>query len=97
MRLMDLFIRKGESSKAPFVSKEESSEDKIHSKEFKELAITLAKKIGIEKAAEELKVPASSIRSWQKAFDIYALAQNTTPSQSNKESNDGTDKYELGS
>lgn len=85
------------SSKAFFISKEDYDEDKIHSKEFKELAVTLAKKIGIEKAAEELKVPASSIRSWQKAFDIYALAQNTTSSQSNKEPNDSTDKYEFGS
>ena len=92
------------SSEAPFkdseaslTSKEDSDEDKIHSKEFKELAITLAKKIGIEKAAEELKVPVSSIRSWQKAFDIYALAQSREASQSNEELNDGTDKYELGS
>lgn len=108
MKLMNLFNRKGESSetsfgsndkssKAFFISKEDYDEDKIHSKEFKELAVTLAKKIGIEKAAEELKVPASSIRSWQKAFDIYALAQNTTSSQSNKEPNDSTDKYEFGS
>lgn len=105
---MNLFNRKSESSetsfgsndkssKAFFISKEDYDEDKIHSKEFKELAVTLAKKIGIEKAAEELKVPASSIRSWQKAFDIYALAQNTTSSQSNKEPNDSTDKYEFGS
>lgn len=102
MKLMDLFIRKGESGKAPFkdskepfISKEDSDEDKIHSREFKELAITLAKKIGIEKAAEELKVPASSIRSWQKDFDIYVLAQNTTSSQSNKELNDSIDEYEF--
>ena len=100
MKLMDLFIRKGESGKAPFkdskepfISKEDSDEDKIYSKEFKELAITLAKKIGIEKAAEELKVPDSSIRSWQKAFEIYALAQNTTPSQSGEKPNDSTDEY----
>ena len=91
------FIHKGDSGKASFISKEDYDEDKIQSKEFKELAVTLAKKIGIEKAAEELKVPASSIRSWQKAFDIYALAQNTTSSQSNKEPNDSTDKYEFGS
>lgn len=98
------FARKKESSKAPFkgskesfIRKEDSDEDKIHSKEFKELAITLAKKIGIEKAAEELKVSVSSIRSWQKAFDIYALAQNTTSSQSNKELNNSTDEYELSS
>lgn len=108
MKLMNLFNRKGESSETSFgsndksseasiTSKEDSDEDKIYSKEFKELAITLAKKIGIEKAAEELKVPASSIRSWKKAFDIYALAQNTTSSQSNEESNDITDKYEFGS
>lgn len=102
MKLMNLFARKGVSSKATFedskepsIRKEDSDEDKIHSKEFKELAITLAKKIGIEKAAEELKVPASSIRSWQKAFDIYVLAQNTTLSQSNKELNDSIDEYEL--
>lgn len=66
MKLMNLFNRKGESSetsfgsndkssKAFFISKEDYDEDKIHSKEFKELAVTLAKKIGIEKAAEELK------------------------------------------
>lgn len=104
MKLMDLFIRKGESGKAPFkdskepfISKEDSDEDKIYSKEFKELAITLAKKIGIEKAAEELKVSANSIRSWKKAFDIYALAQNTTSSQSDKEPNDSTNEYEFGS
>ena len=77
MKLMNLFGSNDKSSKAFFISKEDYDEDKIHSKEFKELAVTLAKKIGIEKAAEELKVPASSIRSWQKAFDIYALAQNT--------------------
>ena len=97
MKTMNLFGGNDKSSKAFFTSKEDSDEDKIHSKEFKELAVTLAKKIGIEKAAEELKVPASSIRSWQKAFDIYALAQNTTSSQSNKEPNDSTDKYEFGS
>lgn len=104
MKLMDLFIRKGESGKAPFkdskepfISKEDSDEDKIYSKEFKELAITLAKKIGIEKAAEELKVSANSIRSWKKAFDIYALAQNTTSSQSDKEPNDSTNEYEFSS
>lgn len=88
MKLMNLFGGNDKSSEAPFNRKEDSDEDIIHSKEFKELAITLAKKIGIEKAAEELKVPASSIRSWQKAFDIYALAQNTTSSQSNEEPND---------
>lgn len=98
------FARKKESSKAPFkgskesfIRKEDSDEDKIHSKEFKELANTLAKKIGIEKAAEELKVSVSSIRSWQKAFDIYALAQNITSSQSNEELNDSTDEYEFSS
>lgn len=102
MKLMNLFTRKEESgktsfkdSKESFIRKEDSDEDKIHSREFKELAITLAKNIGIEKAAEELKVPASSIRSWQKAFDIYVLAQNTTSSQSNKELNDSIDEYEL--
>lgn len=102
MKLMNIFTRKEESgktsfkdSKESFIRKEDSDEDKIHSREFKELAITLAKKIGIEKAAEELKVPASSIRSWQKAFDIYVLAQNTTSSQSNKELNDSIDEYEL--
>ena len=102
MKLMNLFTRKEESgktsfkdSKESFIRKEDSDEDKIHSREFKELAITLAKKIGIEKAAEELKVPASSIRSWQKAFDIYVLAQNTTSSQSNKELNDSIDEYEF--
>ena len=102
MKLMNLFTRKEESgktsfkdSKESFIRKEDSDEDRIYSKEFKELAITLAKKIGIEKAAEELKVPASSIRSWQKAFDIYVLAQNTTSSQSNKELNDSIDEYEL--
>ena len=68
MKLMNLFGSNDKSSKAFFISKEDYDEDKIHSKEFKELAVTLAKKIGIEKAAEELKVPASSIRSWQKAF-----------------------------
>lgn len=102
MKLMNLFTRKEESgktsfkdSKESFIRKEDSDEDKIHSREFKELAITLAKKLGIEKAAEELKVPASSIRSWQKAFDIYVLAQNTTSSKSNKELNDSIDEYEL--
>lgn len=102
MKLMNLFTRKEESgktsfkdSKESFIRKEDSDEDKIHSREFKELAITLAKKIGIEKAAEELKVPDSSIRSWQKAFDIYVLAQNTTSSQSNKELNDSINEYEL--
>ena len=58
MKLMNLFNRKGESSetsfgsndkssKAFFISKEDYDEDKIHSKEFKELAVTLAKKIGL--------------------------------------------------
>lgn len=95
MKLMNLFGGNAKSSETFFIRKEDSDEDKIHSREFKELAITLAKKIGIEKAAEELKVPASSIRSWQKAFDIYVLAQNTTSSQSNKELNDSIDEYEL--
>ena len=89
MKLMNLFGDVGAKSRETlFNRKEDSDEDKIHSKEFKEVAITLAKKIGIEKAAEELKVPASSIRSWQKAFDIYALAQNTPSQQSNEEPND---------
>lgn len=95
MKLLNLFGDNAKSSETFFIRKEDSDEDKIHSREFKELAITLAKKIGIEKAAEELKVPASSIRSWQKAFDIYVLAQNTTSSQSNKELNDSIDEYEL--
>ena len=100
MKLMDLFGGNDKSSEAPFkdnkasfIRKEDSDEDRIYSKEFKELAVSLAKKIGIEKAAEELKVPASSIRSWQKAFDIYALAQNNTSQQSNEEPNDSTDEY----
>lgn len=97
MKLMNLFRGNDKSSETFFARKEDSDEDKIHSKEFKELAITLAKKIGIEKAAEELKVSVSSIRSWQKAFDIYALAQDTTSSQSNKELNNSTDEYEFSS
>ena len=39
-----------------------------HSKEFKELAVNLASKIGVTKAAEELGVPTSSIYSWQKSL-----------------------------
>lgn len=97
MKLMNLFGGNDKSSETFFIRKEDSDEDKIHSKEFKELAITLAKKIGIEKAAEELKVSVSSIRSWQKAFDIYALAQNITSSQSNEELNDSIDEYEFSS
>lgn len=95
MKLLNLFGDNAKSSETFFIRKEDSDEDKIHSKEFKELATTLTKKIGIEKAAEELKVSVSSIRSWQKAFYIYALAQNTTSSQSNKELNDSIDEYEL--
>lgn len=97
MKLMNLFRGNDKSSETFLTSKEDSDEDKIHSKEFKELAITLAKKIGIEKAAEELKVSVSSIRSWQKAFNIYALAQNTTSLQSNEELNNSTDEYEFSS
>ena len=72
MKLLNLFGGNDKSSETFFTRKEDSDEDKIHSREFKELATTLAKKIGIEKAAEELKVSVSSIRSWQKAFDIFS-------------------------
>ena len=47
-----------------------------HSKEFKELAVNLASKIGVTKAAEELGVSTSSIYSWQKS-----LIKSPTPVQ----------------
>ena len=47
-----------------------------HSKEFKELAVNLAFKIGVTKAAEELGVSTSSIYSWQKS-----LVKSPTPVQ----------------
>ena len=49
---------------------------KEHSKEFKELAVNLASKIGVTKAAEELGVSTSSIYSWQKS-----LVKSPTPVQ----------------
>ena len=57
------------------------SKKKEHSKEFKELAVNLASKIGVTKAAEELGVSTSSIYSWQKS-----LVKSPTPVQ-NKNSN----------
>ena len=47
-----------------------------YSKEFKELAVNLASKIGVTKAAEELGVSTSSIYSWQKS-----LIKSPTPVQ----------------
>ena len=52
-----------------------------HSKEFKELAVNLASKIGVTKAAEELGVSTSSIYSWKKTFSIFNLAKSSAPIQ----------------
>ena len=57
------------------------SKKKEHSKEFKELAVNLASKIGAIKAAEELGVSTSSIYSWQKTFGIPNLAKSSASIQ----------------
>lgn len=57
------------------------SKKKEHSKEFKELAVNLASKIGAIKAAEELGVSTSSIYSWQKTFGTPNLAKSSASIQ----------------
>ena len=54
---------------------------KEHSKEFKELAVNLASKIGVTKAAEELGISASSIYSWKKILNTSTLAKTPAPIQ----------------
>ena len=67
MKSMNLF----ENSKSRENNKPKETikpKKKEHSKEFKELAVNLASKIGVTKAAEELGVSTSSIYSWQKSL-----------------------------
>ena len=54
---------------------------KEHSKEFKELAVNLASKIGVTKAAEELGISTSSIYSWKKTLNTSTLAKTPAPIQ----------------
>ena len=54
---------------------------KEYSKEFKELAANLASKIGVTKAAEELRISTSSIYSWQKTFGTPNLAKSSASIQ----------------
>ena len=75
MKSMNLF----ENSKSKENNKPKETikpKKKEHSKEFKELAVNLAFKIGVTKAAEELGVSTSSIYSWQKS-----LVKSPTPVQ----------------
>lgn len=75
MKSMNLF----ENSKSRENNKPKETikpKKKEHSKEFKELAVNLASKIGVTKAAEELGVSTSSIYSWQKS-----LVKSPTPVQ----------------
>ena len=50
---------------------------KEYSKEFKELAVNLASKIGVTKAAEELGVSTNLIYSWKKTLNTSTLAKNS--------------------
>ena len=76
MDKMNLFNRKGKSSKALFGDNKPKANTKLkkktYSEDFKKKAVNLASKVGVTKAAEELGVSTSSIYSWQKT-----LAQNT--------------------
>ena len=81
MKSMNLFSDVGvKSSKALFGDSKPKEtmkpKKREHSKEFKELAVNLASKIGVTKAAEELGVSTSSIYSWQKS-----LVKSPTPVQ----------------
>ena len=75
MKSMNLFSDTGtKSSEASFG--DNKPKEREHSKEFKELAVNLASKIGVTKAAEELGVSTSSIYSWQKTLGTSTLAKN---------------------
>ena len=72
MKSMNLF----ENSKSRENNKPKRKE---HSKEFKELAVNLASKIGVTKAAEELGVSTSSIYSWNKILNTSISAKKLPP------------------
>ena len=80
MDKMNLFNRKGKSSKALFGDNKPKANTKLkkktYSEDFKKKAVNLASKVGVTKAAEELGVSTSSIYSWQKT-----LAKSTAPIQ----------------
>ena len=77
---MNLFNRKGKSSKALFGDNKPKANTKLkkktYSEDFKKKAVNLASKVGVTKAAEELGVSTSSIYSWQKT-----LAKSPAPIQ----------------
>ena len=79
MKSMNLFDRKGESSKALFgdsTSKETiKPKKKVYSEDFKKEAVKLAYKVGVTKAAEELGVSTSSLYSWKKISAEKSLAK----------------------
>ena len=80
MDKMNLFNRKGKSSKALFGDNKPKANTKLkkktYSEDFKKKAVNLASKVGVTKAAEELGVSTSSIYSWQKT-----LAKSPAPIQ----------------
>ena len=64
MKSMNLFGGNDKSSEASFG--DSKSKKKNYSENFKKKAVNLASKVGVTKAAEELRVSTSSIYSWQK-------------------------------
>ena len=80
MDKVNLFNRKGKSSKALFGDNKPKANTKLkkktYSEDFKKKAVNLASKVGVTKAAEELGVSTSSIYSWQKT-----LAKSPAPIQ----------------
>ena len=64
MKSMNLFGGNDKSSEASFG--DSKPKKKNYSENFKKKAVNLASKVGVTKAAEELRVSTSSIYSWQK-------------------------------
>lgn len=62
MERMNLFTNKGESSEASFG--DIKPRERKHSEDFKNLAIKLAEKIGVEAAADELNISVNTLLTW---------------------------------
>lgn len=80
MKSMNLFGGNDKSSEELFGDSKPKettkTKKKIHTEDFKKKAISLASKIGVTKAAEELGVSTSSIYSWQNTLGTSTLAKN---------------------
>ena len=79
MKSMNLFGGNDKSSEELFGDSKPKettkTKKKIHTEDFKKKAISLASKIGVTKAAEELGVSTSSIYSWQNTLGTSTFSQ----------------------